>query len=249
MTQFMMDRVSQGAAGASAALNITAQRTLTAGQTTNLATELYTFYRMVEGLKVFSETYKAGQTQLIGTVSRAAMFCFKPTGDSIVNLAPGLTIEGGELIGGHFKDAWNPRGVDVPGSFRLVLNGQVAATRSLTGVQVLPYIYAIPAYMYRVFGGFIDEIASSVLRSDLSNMVVSPSQRLTLNRIVSGDLKGAVADIAKVQQGLGATVLMSGSVVAAKMAADADSLPIIRDQFPALYSALVLHEGIGKAVR
>lgn len=248
MSQILMDRASQGASSDSAAVKLAAQRTMTPAQVTAVSAELYRFLRMAQGLKVFSDTYRAGSTNLVGTTVTASMFAFSPKGGYYVSLAPGLSIGGGQLVGGHFTKNWKPVGLETPATFTLVMDGITVATRSLQGIQVLPYIYSLPSYMYQAFGGFIDELASSLLRSNLKNTVMSDTQRSTLNKIVSGDLKTMVADIQKVPQGYGTTVLMSGAVVSARMMAEADAMPIIKQQFPMLYSALVKHEGVGTTV-
>ena len=247
--QLLMDRVAQGAADGSAAMSISAQRVLTAEEMLNIMREFDMFSRFVSGLSVFAQVYRSGSTNLVGAKPSASMFCFWPSEAHAIDIGPGVTLAGGMMMGGHFVEKWDPPQANLIGPFRIRLDGVWIIQRSLYGIQVLPYIYALPEYMYRAFGGFIDELASSLLRSTTAGHILTTTQRSTLNKIVSGDLKGSVAEIAKTPLGIGESVLLSGTSIAARQAAEADGLKIVEIFFPFLHRALIQHQGIGTVIK
>lgn len=243
----MIDRVGQGSAQRSAAVTISAQRVLTVAQANALVRELAELFNFVQGLRVFAKTYRAGVSTMIGSPG-AAIFCVLTTPGKQFTLAPGLVIEGGVLGGGHFGVSYKPVAGSTAGAYKVKLSGVVIASRQLMGYNVLPYIYHLPSAIYRAFGGFVDEQASSLLRSDLSAFVMTDAQRIVLNRIVSGDLKSAVNEIADTPIGWDRYALVSGSTVGSRLAAEADALSVIKTKFPVLHQALVLHKGVGVPV-
>lgn len=243
----MLDRVGQGAANDSAGVRISAQKVLTVLEVSAMLKELAMFTALVNGLKVFAGTYKSGQSSLLGTPS-AAMFCVFPSPNAFFALGPNLTLLGGTLNGGHFTAAWNPPEAMAQGPFEVKLDGQTIASRALKGVQVLPYLFRLPTAIYQVCGGFIEELCSSMLRSDLSGFVISEQQRIALNRTVAGEIKNSVAEIANTPVGLDRYALLSGMAVSARIQADDDALQVIKGVFPTIYDAIVMHKGIGVVV-
>lgn len=246
-SQLMLDRVGQGASDASAGIAISSQRSITVVEATNAMRELASFNEMVNGLKVFSGTYKSGNSSLLSTPS-ASMFCVFPDAAQQFPLGPNLALVGGTLNGGHFVSAWNPAQAELSGLFELRLNGVAITSRTMKGHQVLPYLFRLPTAIYQTCGGFIEQMCSALLRSNLTGFVISKEQRVALNKTVAGELKNAVADIANTPVGLDRYVMLSGAAVSARIQADDDAINVVQQSFPTLYNAIILHNGLGTAI-